>query len=217
MINENIKIFNSKTGEIKDAMLFYKEKSTFNYYLKIIFDDTIEEYISDNYFQALKMIRIKIYPWIPMIKGALINAVSRGTKIVYIVELGKQSRREDVAFIFEESLDKLNLVHPTRQEVFQTIWFNSLNSVSKEYNISNEYICIEKIPKYNFIYNENKEILEKIENKNYLYFWLYSITNGKVFDIKNLEDLKKFKNNQLKEKWNSLKEFLLSCPNKLLR
>jgi len=212
MISKNIKIFNSNTGEMKDATLSYKEKSSFNYYLKIIFDDIIEECISDNYFQALKMIRIKIYPWIPMIKGALINAISRGTNIVYIVELGKQARRENVAFIFEDSLDKLNLVHPTKQEKFQIIWFNQLNSIAKEYNIADEYICIEKIPKYNFIYNEKKEILEKIENKPYKFFWLYNTSTGKVFDIQNLQDLKLFKQSLLKEKWNSFNEFIEMCP-----
>lgn len=208
MINENIKIFNSETGEIKDATLLYKKESTVNYYVKIIFNDTIEEYISDNYFQSLKMIRIKIYPWIPMIKGALINAVSRETNIVYIVELGNQARREDVVFMFEESLDKLNLVHPSLQKTFRIMWFNSLNSVSKEYNISNEYICIEKIPKYNFIYNEKKAKLEKIENKSYKFFWLYHTSTGKVFDIQNLQDLKLFKQGLLKESWNSLREFI---------
>ena len=201
MESKKVKVFNKETNESQEAILLYEYHSYDNSYVKIIFNDIIEECIQDNYFKALREIRLIIYPWIPMVKGALINAISRGNSIVYIVELGKKVEEKDIVCPFKNCSDKINLVHPYMQDIYFTLWKNKNNSkyICEKYNISKEYICIEKTLKLN----------KKVENNNDHFFLIYDTSNGKLFDIKNLRDLEVFKKNTLQETGNSLKKLLI--------
>ena len=220
----NIKFYNNNTQEITNGILSYEIiKENDDCKIQIKLNNKIHEKIDLDYFSSLQIIRDEIYPWIPMLKGCLIDAypsgmsksMSKGTSL-YNLTLSKQSDIDDTSYIFDEINTSEKIVSSNIQESFHQIWGYSFYMDYKEEGIKKDTILIEKVKKYSYMDNNETNKIDKILNKNYQYFWIYDKEKNLIYDIENKEDIEKFNNNLIKPLYESFDEFLEYYENNYL-
>ena len=101
--------------------------------LKTVVDTVEFEAQADDMFSAFQLLRDKLLEagWGIMCNAARINAVQSGMMtnqdVVYLVELGKQARTEDVHG-FWDYCEMEEHVYTEEQEVFRKKWIDSLKN-----------------------------------------------------------------------------------------
>ena len=101
--------------------------------LKTVVDGVEFEAQADDMFSAFQLLRDKLLEmaWGIKCNAARINAVQSGMMtnqdVVYLVELGKQARNEDVHG-FWDYCEMERYVYTAEQEAFRKKWFDSLKN-----------------------------------------------------------------------------------------
>ena len=207
---EKIKLFNAETLEIIDSELEYFIDNNDKSNIVITTKSGVVKTSASNYFIALSKIRKRISPLIPMILGTqkYIFFKQGGYKMCTNQRLGEYYNSKKLLPFYAEVLDN-NFASPKEQIAYIKLYQMSFNDVPiSEFGLKENLFVFEKVPK--FIYNP-----DKVLNKEYQYFWIYDHINNKLYDIKNEEDIEKFKNGTLLNQWNSLDDFLEYYSNNL--
>lgn len=206
--SKEINFFNIKTQEITRGILRYHIKP--NLCIIEVRVDSIDISIEDiNCFEALGIIREKIYPLEPMILGTqkyIMPTQGYGWFSFYPnMILGKQYDRKNKLPFFYPTKEK-DFAQPEIQKAFMSLYQGSFKSegiygLKEEYNLRGNIVLLEKIAKYRYL-------PDKILNKNYQYFWVLDKDIDKVYNIKNKKDIELYIKNKLSPEWQSLDKFI---------
>ena len=205
MTKNKINFFNTVTQDMQEGWIGYEFASDATI-IEVDFNDIVVKVKNKNSFDALGEIRKAISPWEPMVMGT--------QKYIFPVKGGWHKVMPNIKFRKRINIKERTLItHPTSETnfaplevqkafiyLYQISFFTNIN---EEYNISDEYIVLEKIPKY--LYFPDGKILNP---KPYRYFYIYDEKNNKVYDISNEKEVAEFNAGKLAYEWESLDDFL---------
>jgi hypothetical protein len=204
---KRIKIINLKTGEITEGFIASKnDESHENITIELnIGNHKIFESTDKNLFRAISNLRKKIYPYELMIIATQKYVIYRKGAYYPPTKLGERRHPRELK-PFYYGVDDNNFAQPNMQLAYMKLYEKSFksygdNGLLGEYGISKNHIIIEKMPKH-------RNILKRVSNENYQYFWIFDMHSYKIYNIENENDIRLFKQGKLMPTWHSLDAFI---------